>query len=141
MAQKEIKTSIQINGTPEQVWKVFSDFKDYPNWNPFLTMVEGDMRVGEKIKINAGGMKFKPTILSYKENKELKWIGRFLFKGLFDGEHSFEIIDNANGTVTFKHEEKFKGLLVGLFAKKLDTETKTGFEKMNLKLKELVEKD
>jgi hypothetical protein len=84
-------------------------------------------------------MKFKPTILVRSENKELRWLGKLLFKGLFDGEHSFRIVDNENGTCTFYHEESFSGILVGLFAKKLDTDTKQGFIEMNEKLKELVE--
>ena len=91
------------------------------------------------MKINAGGMKFKPEVLVYDSNQEIRWIGNFLFKGLFDGEHSFIIIDNEDGTTTFKQEEKFSGILVGLFEKKLDSETKTGFEEMNKKLKELSE--
>ncbi len=58
---------------------------------------------------------------------------------IFDGEHSFVIEDNQDGTITFKHEEIFNGLLVGPFSKKLDRDTKAGFETMNQKLKELAE--
>ncbi len=139
MAQKEIKTSIQIEASPETIWQVLTNFKAYPDWNPFITFAEGDFKEGEKVKITAGGMDFKPEILTYSESKELKWLGKFLFRGLFDGEHSFEIIDNGDGTCTFIQEEKFRGLLVGLFAKKLDTKTKSGFEEMNLKLKQRCE--
>ena len=136
MASKEIKTSIQISATPTAVWETLTDFEKYPSWNPFITSVEGDFVVGRKVKINAGGMNFKPEVLVFNEAKEIRWIGKFLFKGLFDGEHIFKIIDNKNGSVTFKQEEKFTGILVGLFAKKLDTETKSGFEQMNLRIKE-----
>lgn len=139
MAQKEIKTSIEISATPEEVWKGLTDFQAYENWNPFLKSVEGEFIVGEKVKINAGGMKFKPKVLVYEENEEVRWKGKFLFKGLFDGEHIFKIIDNKDGTVTFRQDEIFSGILVGLFSKKLDRETKPGFEAMNLKLKEIVE--
>ena len=139
MAQKEIKTYIEISATPERIWEVLTDFQEYPNWNPFLTSIEGDFIVGKKVKINAGGMKFNPEVLVFNENKEIRWIGKLLLKGLFDGEHSFVIIDNQNGSCTFKHEEKFTGLLVGFFAKKLDIETRAGFIEMNNKLKELAE--
>jgi len=139
MAQKEIKTSIDISASPETVWNVLTNFSEYENWNPFLKSVEGDFYVGNKVKINAGGMKFKPKVLVYNRNQEIRWIGNFLVKGLFDGEHSFVIIDNGDGTSTFKQEEKFSGILVGLFKKKLDSETKPGFEEMNKKLKELSE--
>ncbi|MGB1242682.1 MAG: SRPBCC family protein [Chitinophagales bacterium] len=139
MAQKEIKTAIQISASPERVWQVFTNFENYGNWNPFILSIEGNVKTGEKIKINAGGMKFKPEVLAFEENKELRWKGKLLFEGVFDGEHIFLIEDNKDGTVTFKQEEKFSGILVGLFAKKLDTETKEGFKQMNRKLKELAE--
>ena len=140
MAQKEIKTSIEIEASPEIIWQTLLNFDAYPSWNPFITKIEGAPKVGSKLNIIAGGMGFKPTVLIHDENKEFRWLGKLLFKGLFDGEHIFQIIDNHDGSCTFKHEEKFKGLLIGLFSKKLDHETKPGFEAMNLKLKELSEK-
>lgn len=139
MAQKEIKTEIQIKTNPEQVWMILTDFEKYPTWNPFIKSAEGSFIVGEKVKINAGGMKFTPKVLVFNKNTELRWKGKFLIRGLFDGEHIFRIIENNDGSVTFRQEEKFSGILVGLFAKKLDTETKSGFEEMNAKLKELAE--
>jgi hypothetical protein len=87
----------------------------------------------------AKGMTFTPTILTFVTNKELSWLGHLLFAGIFDGEHKFELIDNANGTTTFIQSEKFTGILVYLFKKQLDNNTKKGFEEMNKKLKELAE--
>jgi len=139
MAKKEIKTSIVIAATADKVWSILTNFPSYKNWNPFITSIKGNVQLGNIIEINAGGMKFKPTVLSYKEGKELSWLGSLFFKGLFDGAHLFKIEDNQDGTVTFKHEEKFNGILVGLFAKKLDTDTKQGFIQMNLELKKLAE--
>lgn len=135
MAYKEIKTSIKIHATPEKVWEVLTLFKDYPKWNPFLKSVDGEFIVGQTIKINAGGMKFNPKVLVFDKLKEIRWIGKLFIKGLFDGEHIFQIIDNNDGSVLFKQEEKFSGILVGLFSKKLDTDTKLGFQKMNESLK------
>jgi len=63
-----------------------------------------------------------------------------LFPGLFDGEHKFELIDNNNGTTTFVQSEKFTGILVPLFRKMLDVNTRNGFSLMNEKLKELAER-
>lgn len=139
MAQKEIKTSIRINATPESVWQILTDFSQYKNWNPFISSAEGKLAVGEYLKINAGGMNFKPEVLVCEENKELRWKGKLLFKGVFDGEHIFKIVDNKDGSVTFQQEELFNGFLVGMFSKKLEADTKPGFEAMNEKLKELAE--
>jgi hypothetical protein len=136
MTKKEIKTSIQIDAPPRIVWEVLTDFSAYINWNPFLYSVEGDFKVDEKVKINACGMMFQPKVLVFDKHKEIRWLGKLLIKGLFDGEHSFVIIDNGDGTSTFKQEEKFSGFLVGFYKKKLDADITIGFEAMNKKIAE-----
>lgn len=78
--------------------------------------------------------------MTFKEHKELSWLGHFVFSGLFDGKHKFQLIDHGNGTTTFIQSEQFKGILVPLFKTKLNRNTKNGFIAMNVKLKELAEK-
>lgn len=141
---KEIKSEILINAMPEKVWSILTDFDKYPNWNPFIKSITGNVSVGNKITARleppgAKGMTFKPKVLVFETNKELRWIGHLLFPGLIDGEHRFELIYNGNGTTTFKQIEKFTGILVPLFKKMLDVNTVNGFNLMNKKLKELAE--
>lgn len=141
---KLIETQILINATPDKVWAVLTDFKNYSNWNPFIESIPGEPKPGGQIQVRISppgskGMTFRPIVLALEQNKEFRWIGKFLFKGLFDGEHKFELIDNGNGTTTFNHSETFKGILVSLFKKQLDNNTKKGFELMNESLKKRVE--
>jgi len=141
---KEINTEILIHATPEKIWKVLTDFDQYPNWNPFIKSIKGQVQVGNKIAVRleppgAMGMTIKPKVISLAPNKDFSWRGKLLFRGLFNGEHKFELIDHGNGTTTFKHSEKFNGILIPLFKKLLDYNTKNGFEAMNRKLKELAE--
>jgi hypothetical protein len=89
----------------------------------------------------AKGMTFKPKVLIAKTNSEFRWLGHLLFAGLFDGEHNFTLNDNGNGTTTFTHSEVFKGILVPLFKKQLEANTRNGFIGMNDKLKVLAEKN
>lgn len=140
----EIKTQIIINATPNKVWTVLTDFKDYPNWNPFIKSITGEPKVGQQITVSivsteGKAMTFKPEVVVFNPNREFRWIGKLLFKGLFDGEHKFELIDNGNGTTIFNHSEKFKGIVVLLFKKQLKDNTKKGFELMNESLKKRVE--
>lgn len=137
--QKRIHTQIIINASPTQVWEVLTDFDQYDSWNPFIDYIKGDIAVGNTIMIKLDGMKFKPTVLAYNTNTEFRWIGTLGFKGLFDGEHKFELIDNGDGTTTFIQSEKFNGILVGLFSKKLDTDTLEQFQSMNEALKARVQ--
>ena len=141
---KEIKTQVIINASPDRVWAILTDFDNYKSWNPFIKSITGKVEVGNKITAqlhppDASPMTFKPTVLVFEKNKEFSWLGHLLFKGLFDGKHKFELIDNNNGTTTFIQSEKFNGILVPLFNKMLDNNTTNGFNMMNQKIKQLVE--
>lgn len=140
----EIKTEILINANPEYVWEVLTDFENYPKWNPFIQHISGEAKVGNKLKVflsppNEKGMTFNPKVLVFDQNREFKWIGKLFVTGLFDGEHTFKLIDNKNGTTTFVQNEKFRGILVPLLKKRLQTNTLYGFNQMNESLKARVE--
>ena len=137
---KQINTSIIINASKKSIWKILTDFEKYPDWNPFITSITGTLEAGQKLQVKLQGMTFEPTILTLRENSEIKWLGHLWFEGLFDGEHTFKLTDNGDGTTHFEQCENFSGVLVRLFAKSLDKDTKAGFEKMNLELKSRVEK-
>ena len=137
---KQLNTSITINASKEKIWKILIDFEKYPKWNPFIKSVTGNVQVGSRINIKLQGMSFKPTVLTFDKNTEFKWLGHLWIKGLFDGEHKFKLIDNGNGTTNFEQSENFSGILVKLFSKSLDKDTKNGFEQMNRELKLRAEK-
>lgn len=141
---KEIRTEIRIQATPEQVWSILTNFSNYPQWNPFIKSITGIPLVGQKITARieppkAQGMTLTPVVLAYTPNKEFRWKGKLLIKGLFDGEHIFELIDNGDGSTTFIQREQFHGILIPLFNKMLEVNTVNGFHLMNQKLKELAE--
>ena len=72
------------------------------------------------------GMRFRPTVLMNEPNRELRWKGKFLFPGLFDGEHFFRIGITPDGAVLFQQGEVFSGLLVALVKRSLDGATSPG---------------
>jgi hypothetical protein len=140
-----LKTEIIINSSPEKIWRILTEFKNYPNWNPFITSLTGNFEVGKKIMVRieppgAKVLSFTPTVTGFEPNKKLSWLGVFLMKGIFDGEHLFELEDNGNGTTMLTQSEHFFGILVPLFKKWLDNNTRRGFKAMNIKIKELAEK-
>jgi hypothetical protein len=140
----QITTNISINASSEKVWGILTDFKNYGEWNPFITSISGEVKVGNTLQVtiapsNGNAMKFKPMLLVVNPQKELRWIGKLLFKGLFDGEHFFNIVDNKDGSITFTQGEKFTGILVPFFKKMINVNTVNGFVLMNEKLKEIAE--
>lgn len=136
----KIETEIRIDASKELVWQLLLDFKKYPNWNPFIKKIEGDLNIGNTLEVELGGMKFKPNVKSYREFIEFSWFGKILIPGIFDGFHFFEIEELNSNSVLFKQSESFKGILVPLMKKKLNNDIKNQFEEMNLALKKLAEK-
>lgn len=142
---KQISSEIEINASPERVWQVLTDFSALPNWNPFIRSVEGDLNVGDRLKVyikasRGMGMSFNPTVLKVEPNRELRWIGRFLMPGMMDGEHSFIIEPLEDNQVRFVQSESFTGVLVPLMsAIGVFKNAHIGFGEMNEALKRQAE--
>jgi hypothetical protein len=83
-------------------------------------------------------MRFRPTVVTAEANRELRWLGRLVAPGVFDGEHRFAIEPTAAGS-RLVQEERFTGLLVPFLAGGLRRGTLPGFERMNEAVKERVE--
>ena len=138
-----ISTTIDIHATPQAVWDVLSDFAAYGEWNPFMDRIQGTPEVGAKLVVHMSppggrGMTFKPTVLAATPARELRWLGTLGVRGLFDGEHSFLLTPNADGSTRVTHAEHFSGILVAALKGTLKN-THAGFEAFNLALKDRVE--
>jgi hypothetical protein len=141
---KQLSAEIDIDATPERVWQVLTDFAAYPEWNPFLTRAVGEATTGSRLElrmqpVGGRGMTFRPTVLEANPGHRLRWIGRFLAPGIFDGEHSFTIQALGEARARVVQQEEFRGLLVPLMARSLDRRTLPAFEQMNAALKRRVE--
>ncbi|MFM0620392.1 SRPBCC domain-containing protein [Paraburkholderia nemoris] len=133
---------ILIDRPPADVWTVVSNTIAYPDWNPFITRVDGDFREGETIRIVLGvgpdSMVFKPTVLVVSPGKDLCWRGSVWIRGVFDGTHCIHLTAVTGGT-RFEQTESFSGLLVGRLTTDVIEETRRNFQAMNIAVKQRVE--
>lgn len=141
---KLLYTEIRINASAQKIWSVFTNFEKYPEWNPFITSLKGQPKKDSRIAVmlqppGKKPMLFKPRVLKFEKENELRWIGQFIVPRLFDGEHTFLIKENRDGTCTFVQFERFRGILIPLLKKMLDSNTRQGFEQMNEALKKRCE--
>jgi len=142
----EVCTEIKIEAPPERVWKILTDFERYPEWNPFVREVHGNLREGAKLQVYLGspgqpGMKFKPVVTKVEPQKAFHWLGRFLIPGLMDGEHIFEIEPIGKYATRFIHGEEYRGLLVRLFGKMVPDDSGRNYIVMNEALKKRAEEN
>ena len=141
---KNIQTEILINTDINKVWDVLMNFDSYPKWNPFITSISGEPKLGSRLTVSikppgGNGMTFKPNILTLEANKEFRWKGKLGINGIFDGEHYFILEVLENDKTKFIQGEKFSGLLVPLVGKMLD-KTQKGFQLMNESIKKECER-
>ena len=139
---KELTTEIEINASPQRVWKILTDFDKYEQWNPFIHRIVGQAKEGSKIQIRIetpGGKnrKYEPTVTRVEESRELRWLGKSF---LLNGEHIFLIERLQPERVRFVNHEIFDGLLTSFFGRRTDEDIRAGFEEMNKALKERAER-
>ena len=139
----ELSHEIEIDASTEEVWQVLAETGRYGEWNPFIPSLRGELREGAKLEVQIappGGktMTFRPTVLAADPGRELRWLGRLLAPGLFDGEHRFLLEPLADRRTRLVQSERFSGILVGALGRTLDR-TRSGFEEMNKALKARVE--
>lgn len=140
--KKEISTEIIINSNPTTIWNILMDFEAYASWNPFISSIVGHPEVNSRITVQltppqGSAMTFRPIVTTNILNCKFAWKGKLFIKGLFDGLHTFELIDNINGTTLFRHKEEFSGIFIRIINLH---QTKEGFRMMNEALKEKAER-
>jgi hypothetical protein len=139
-----LSTSIDIDAAPDRVWQVLTDLAAYPEWNPFITRAEGEVRPGGRLTlrlqpVGGRGLTIRPTVLEAEPGRRFRWLGKLGVPGLFDGEHTFTIT-GRDGGVRLVQEESFRGLLVPVLARSLRRHTLPAFQAMNEALKQRAER-
>ena len=145
MTVRRIETGIDIDASPSRVWRLLTDFAGMPAWNPFIKSISGNLTQGSRLSVyiappGKSGMRFHPTVLSVRPERELRWLGHLLFSGIFDGEHYFLLEPIGESRTRLRQGETFSGLLVGLLSGTLSA-TEAGFEAMNTALKQQAEQN
>jgi len=142
---KELTTEIQINSSPQNLWKVITDFKNYHQWNPILQKIKGEPLIGNQLEIHlstVGGKNriYHPKIIKITPNHELRWKGTLIISQIFSGERIFLIEKLAEDKVNFVNKEIFSGIGVRFTPKKMEDDILASFNKMNEALKKTIER-
>ena len=145
VAERRIETDSEISAPASRVWALLTDFARMPSWNPFIKSISGNLLQGTRLAVHiappgSSGMHFKPTVLSVRPERELRWLGHLFVPGIFDGEHYFLLEPIGENRTRLTQGEKFSGLLIGLLSNTLAA-TSAGFKAMNTALKQQAERD
>ena len=109
---RETSVSIEIKADAAIVWALLTKASDYTRWNSTITSMEGNIALGEKIKLKSildAKRTFKLKIKEFVPESKLVW-------GDGQGNRVYTLTKNANGT-TFNMTEKIGGLMFPMYAK------------------------
>jgi uncharacterized protein YndB with AHSA1/START domain len=110
---RETTVSIEIKADPVIVWALLTKASDYSRWNSTVTSIEGNIALGEKIKLKStldAKRNFKLKVKEFEPLNKLVW-------GDGQGNRVYKMTKNGNGTVTFSMTEKIGGLMFPMYAK------------------------
>jgi len=113
----KLQTTIDLDAPAAQVWQVLTAGAAYPEWNPFIRSLTGRLAVGEQLTTvvrDADGKErtFTPRVLTVEPNRELRWLSRIGFGGVFDGEHVFQLTELPEGRTRLINAEEFRGIAI-----------------------------
>lgn len=137
-----ISATVDIDAPPDQVWGVLADLDGYPDWNPFIQSASGRLAEGETLTLRmvpaqGRAMTFRPRLLAVRPGVLLRWIGRLIVPGIFDGTHQFALED-LGGHTRLNQSEAFGGILVP-FTGRTISRTEGDFRALNQALKQRAE--
>ncbi len=138
-----LRHAVTVGAPAETVWRVLADFGAYPEWNPFIPEIAGELREGARLAVRIappGGSPttFRPRVLEVAPPRAFRWLGHLFIPGLVDGEHRF-LIEPAQKQCRFTQEEEFRGALASLILRRIGAATERGFAAMNEALKSRAE--
>ena len=78
-AGRELYSEIEIHASPGRIWEILTVFPRYPEWNPFIRSIRGDLVVGGRITAElrppgSAGMTIRPVLVKVDPPRELRWM-------------------------------------------------------------------
>jgi len=143
----QLRTSVDIEATPELVWEVLTDVPAYPEWSPLITSAEGSFTAGGRVafsfpRMNALLRTTVPArVLEVTPRRRLHYVLRFArlgIPGLLDTEHMLTIVPRDGG-VQLWLEMRFRGLLLPALTRSLNRDRAPAFGPMPAVLKARIE--
>lgn len=136
--RKSVYDEIIIKASRQKVWEVLTETKSYPEWNPTMLVLEGELILGNKIKYQftqyaENKSEIQAKVVKIEPNKLLNQKGGIT--GILTYNHTYTLRPEGQGTKVIIHEV-YKGIGVNFWDSKPVEEA---YAKLNEALKQRVE--
>lgn len=139
----ELSAVVEIEAPPSRVWETFTDFRSFPQWNPFIRRAEGELMGGSRLRVTLQlgrlAVPLRPRVTRVDAPRELRWRARLGVPGLFDVDRRFFFEPVGAAGCRFHQAERARGLLSPLLMPLLRRPILRGYHRLNTALKTRVE--
>ena len=106
------RVEVNIRSSPERIWSLLTDAKNFPRWNSTVSSIEGRISEGEQLQVRVPGSNrvLKPKVSGVRLNERMTWSGGVA--PIFKGVRTFNLISRKSGSTDFVMEERFSGLML-----------------------------
>ncbi len=139
MGRKSVHHEIIIDVTSDQVWEVLINMEKYPEWNPVMQLLEGEVKEGNKVKYQFTQdenniSEIRATVKQVIPNKLLNQKGGVPLVLTFN--HKYILEPNEGQTKLMIHED-YRGIGVNFWNPK---PVEQAYKRLNKALKLRTEK-
>jgi uncharacterized protein YndB with AHSA1/START domain len=110
---RETSVGIEINANKSIVWALLTNASDYPRWSSTVLSIDGEIKLGSKIRLKSSLDPKRVFTLSVKEwetDQKLVW-------GDSMGRREYILSTGSGGNTLFTMTEKIGGPLFPLFSR------------------------
>ena len=137
---KTYRVAQTINADANTIWSLLTNSSKYPEWNRSVEKIEGNIALGEKVKVYGKinpGQAFPVKVIEIIPGEKMVWRGGMPL-GLFKGIRTFTLVGEKKGPIEFCMSERFSGLMSPLIIPSIPDLTPS-FERFAMDLKEKAE--
>lgn len=114
------RTAFRIEAPSHVVWAALTDFESYPEWNPSVPSIAGDLEVGSTVSLTLAmprrpSPQVKAQLTEVEPQRRLRWHGNVGADWLFAGDRDFVIEPEGDGAARVTHVEDVHGSLFPVF--------------------------
>jgi hypothetical protein len=113
----EYAVAINIQAQPNRIWALLTTAGDFPRWNSTVKSIEGNIALGERIKLRATIAPeriFNLTASEFVPEKKMVW--RDGMAPMFTGVRTFTLTPKADGSTDFSMAEVYSGIMLPMIA-------------------------
>lgn len=119
MGARRYQISRKLEASPAAVWELLTDAERYKDWNSAVVSIKGPIKLGNKIELVSTAdpkRTFTLKVTEMQAPNRMVWSDGMPM-GLFLGERTYTVTENADGGSEFTMVEEFTGLLAPLITR------------------------